>query len=320
MSIDKTDLEDETTEDNFIIEMINDWLQDYQPKPKKTRARVPPADFWSSPWGILISNPVVEDPKSKEGKSFRRRFRVPFPLFKEILLPLCIEHQIFNHNRRSRIPVEAKLLSSLRILGRDSCADDVAELLQNVIGESHVYTIFKQFIFGMATKVFPSVVIIASPDSPDYLRQVMEIYQRIGLPGCCGSLDATRISWGMCPKEIRFDCIGKESHPCLVFMALVDHSRRVQYVSGYYLGANNDLTLCHNDPFLQRVQHGFLDEIQFEIYDHRGNKIPCKGGYYISDGGMQDCIQFVDPDHHRLSRETVLWSEWVESVRKDVEC
>ena len=129
MSIDKTDLEDETTEDDFVMDMIKDWLEDPQPKPKKIRVRVPSVDFWSSPWGILISNPVVENPKSKEGKSFRRRFRVPFPLFKEILLPLCIQHQIFNSTRRSRIPVEAKILSSLRVLGRDSCADDIAELL-----------------------------------------------------------------------------------------------------------------------------------------------------------------------------------------------
>jgi hypothetical protein len=103
-------------------------------------------------------------------------------------------------------------------------------------------------------------------------------------------------------------------------MALVDHFRKIQYISGYYLGSNNDQTLCHNDPFLLRVQHGFLDNVEFELYDNRGVKFPCKGGYYISDGGMVDCLRFVDPDHHRMLREVVLWSEWVESSRKDVEC
>ena len=38
------------------------------------------------------------------------------------------------------------------------------------------------------------------------------------------------------------------------------------------------------------------------------------------DGGYVDSIAFVDPDKCRMSREAVLWSEWVESVRKDVEC
>jgi hypothetical protein len=29
---------------------------------------------------------------------------------------------------------------------------------------------------------------------------------------------------------------------------------------------------------------------------------------------------FVDPDHHRMTKQAVYWSEWLESVRKDVEC
>jgi hypothetical protein len=29
---------------------------------------------------------------------------------------------------------------------------------------------------------------------------------------------------------------------------------------------------------------------------------------------------FIDPDKHRLQRDQVLGSEWLESVRKDVEC
>jgi hypothetical protein len=44
------------------------------------------------------------------------------------------------------------------------------------------------------------------------------------------------------------------------------------------------------------------------------------GGYVIVDGGYTDHICFIDPDKHRLHRQAVLWSEWVESIRKDVEC
>lgn len=316
----QSDEDEQKEEEKAILLILDDFFHEDEPLQKKKRLRVPSVDFWSSAWGLVISDPSVWDPKSRSGKSFRRRFRVPFPLFKQVLLPLCKQHQFFSSQRHSRIPVEAKVLSALRILGRDSCADAIAELLQNVVGESSVNIIFKQFVIGMTTHVFPFMVKLASADSPDYLREVLATYERLGLPGCCGSLDGTRISWGMCPKEIRFDCIGKESHPTLVFMALVDHNRRVQYISDYYLGSNPDTTLCNNDPFLLRVQHGFLDEIQFEMYDNRGDKIQCKGGYYISDGGMKDCIRFVDPDHHRMARESVLWSEWIESVRKDVEC
>jgi hypothetical protein len=190
-------------------------------------------------------------------------------------------------------------------------------LLQNVVGESAIYTIFKQFITGMTTFVLQEVVI---PADGEYRQRVLDVYGRLGLHGCVGSLDATRIQWGMCPNGERRSCIGKEAHPSLIFMVLVDHFRRVQYISGYYLGCNNDITLCHNDSFLLKLQHGLLDNVEYFLYDERGRKVPCKGGYTVCDGGMLERICFMDPDHLRMTRESVLWSEWIESVRKDVEC
>lgn len=38
------------------------------------------------------------------------------------------------------------------------------------------------------------------------------------------------------------------------------------------------------------------------------------------DGGYTKLGCFIDPMHERLFRDAVLWSEWMESVRKDVEC
>jgi hypothetical protein len=318
---DTEDTDEEELEDQIIFKIFRAAV-DSKKGPKKKRQRFDPASFWDSTWGLLISDPSVNDPTSVLGKRFRRRFRVPFPVFNDILLPLAKKHRFFHKTRQSRIPLAAKVLAALRVLGRDSCADSIAELLQNVIGESTVYTIFQQFVTGMATKVLPHVVKCAVEDVNDieYRNRVAEAYSRLGLPGCLGSLDGTRISWGMCPKSERHNSIGKESHPTLVFMALVDHFRRVQYISGYYLGSNNDLTLCHNDSFLLRVQHGLLDNYEFQLYDERGRGVPCRGGYYISDGGMLNHIRFIDPDHLRMTREAILWSEWVESVRKDVEC
>ena len=96
-----------------------------------------------SRWGLLISNPLTNDPQSKQGKLFRRRFRVPFPVFLEMIQD-CKDKKIFGRGKNSFIPVEIKLLCVLRMLGRDEIADTISELSD--VGESTCNTLFKTFI------------------------------------------------------------------------------------------------------------------------------------------------------------------------------
>ena len=51
---------------------------------------------------------------------------------------------LFKEKNYSKIPIEFKILMSLRILGRDSCADDISEYIN--IGDSTVNHIFKLFL------------------------------------------------------------------------------------------------------------------------------------------------------------------------------
>jgi hypothetical protein len=39
----------------------------------------------SSPWYRMLSDPLVQDPTTREGELFRRRFRIPFPIFQRIV-------------------------------------------------------------------------------------------------------------------------------------------------------------------------------------------------------------------------------------------
>ena len=43
------------------------------------------------------------------------------------------------------------------------------------------------------------------------------------------------------------------------------------------------------------------------------------GGYFITDGGYPTCYGFVNPIVPSYDYHSVVWGEWVESVRKDVE-
>ena len=58
---------------------------------KKRKKRVNKRNYWETDWGQLILSDGVKDPSSYEGKFFKRRFRVPFGLFEEVLIPMCKE-------------------------------------------------------------------------------------------------------------------------------------------------------------------------------------------------------------------------------------
>jgi hypothetical protein len=65
---------------------------------------------------------------------------------------------------------------------------------------------------------------------------------------------------------------------------------------------------------------GGMEHIKYTLYNNVGIPELCSGGYLIVDGGYPKETALVDPIRDHLTREILLWSEWLESVRKDVEC
>ena len=222
-------------EDDLILRLLKMNEEDEAPashKVKRRRTVIPQVNFWETYWGQLISHPNVNNPKAKEGKQFRRRFRLPFPVF-QFLVKLCEEHNIFETIYTTKIPIEAKVLSCLRWLGRDECADSINELSNLLIAESTAYPIFRKFINGMIEKIYPCFV--KFPTGAE-LDKVMQTYAELGLPGAVGSMDCTHVEWMMCPKGERFGAKGKEGYPTLAFQVVVDHNKRVLSCSQYFLG------------------------------------------------------------------------------------
>jgi len=314
---------DSELEDGLCEAIVEKEIKDFLSEPnyfsartKKKRQRYDDErpSFVSVSWSKLIERREVSNPFSRIGKLFRRRFRLPFPLFLK-LVEDCQRHCIFPKTRY--IPVALKVLACLRILGRGSCADEIKELSSEYIGESTVHVIFKQFVKGVSTHLVP--VYIKAPDGP-YLEEILGTYARLGFPGCVGSMDCTHVWWEKCPKKFTFDCTGKEGYPTLAFQVIVDHYRRVSHVSRHFFGASNDKEISNNDAYTVGVMSGTLENIEYYVYNDHGDKVLAKGGYLITDGGYPDKSCFVDPDSNRSTREIVLWSEWLESTRKDVEC
>jgi hypothetical protein len=199
----------------------------------------------------VLQSPEIAEEGSFVNKKFRRRFRIPYRLFKDALVPMCTSANIFLMKYKSFIPIELKILVALRILGRDAKADDIAELSN--VGESTANYIFKTFVREFNKTFLSNYVEFLEGDD---LIRTMETYRVLGTPGAIGSVDCTHVRLQRCPKTLRWLCTGKESYPSLSFHVVVDHFRSILYVGDACFGASSDKTISRNDSLINSFKNG----------------------------------------------------------------
>lgn len=154
---------------------------DYDIHEKRKRLRTCSSfNFSESKWGMLINDERVHDPDSRQGRLFRRRFRLPYQLFTH-LVKVCKMHNILKMTDpvKQRIPIEFKILVALRILGRGTLADDVAEM--SGIGTSTAYEIFHTFIENFCLLKDQYIQI----PKENYLQKVLTPYEKLGATWMC---------------------------------------------------------------------------------------------------------------------------------------
>lgn len=282
---------------------------------KIKRTRRGKVDLWDSEWGRLLRHDNTMIPGTFEYKKFRLRFRVPFPLFKYRLIPAIQGAKIFNKKRKSYIPTEFKVMIALRIIGRDTDCDTASEL--SGVPKSTCRTILEQFCEGFVENFYGDFVFYPNGSERD---KIMETFSKVGFPGAMGSMDVTHFRWLACPKGEYNFCKGKYPFPTLAVQALVDHNRRILFLSDLYDGRENDKNITANEDFTYDIMNGKFNRVKYKLYDTEGVARWCEGGYIIVDGGYQNISCFVDPLHDANGHKEVHWSEFLESVRKDVEC
>jgi Plant transposon protein len=278
-------------------------------------------DYAQSCWGRMLDNPRTQDPSdAKGGKLFRLRFRVPFPLF-ECLVQMTRVNAWFSERKdaagRSAAPLELKILGVLRVLGRGYCFDGIEELC--FISREVIRTFFHAWCERFSKKYFP--IYCNPPTTQEEIQRTLAVYNRLGFPGCIGSTDCVHIIWERCPVGERFLHKGKEGFPTLSYEVTVDHSSKIIAVTNGFPGATNDLTIVRFDGFVTEIHDGVrYSDVTYPMLNLRGEEYIEKGAWLLVDGGYHKwrCLQ-CPLKHSAIPRET-LWSEWAETVRKDVEC
>lgn len=111
-------------EEILAVHAITSWIDEYDwnfMSTRKRRRQCIKTDLWNSPWGKMLQDPQVLIPGTRIERLFRRRFRVPHRMFTDVIVPTCKEKNIFGVSKTKSIPIEFKILLSLRILGNIKC-------------------------------------------------------------------------------------------------------------------------------------------------------------------------------------------------------
>jgi hypothetical protein len=280
------------------------------------RNREEKPNLWESSFGILLNAPEIEDPSSKYGRLFRTRYRLPYILFRH-LVSVCGKDQrnIFRTSNNSYIPIEFKIMVALKILGKGLDLESASE--ESRIPLATCYSIFKSFCHGFVDEFYDEFVFFPQGEQ---IQKVNDTYSKVGFPGACGSMDVTHLRWDACPKDMTNFYKGRYPYPTVATQAIVDHNRRILYLSELFHGKENDKTITVNDPFCVSVIHGKLSQVEYCLYNEHGQRTRAHGGYFIVDGGYQNIACFVDPLSDAITLSEIKWSEYLTSVRKDVEC
>lgn len=175
---------------------------------------------------------------------------------------------------------------------------------------------FKDFLAQFVEKYEDTFIKL--PTEKEDVDKVLAMYARLGLSGCIGSMDCTHIHWEKCPVWLYNECKGKYQWPTLAIEAIVDHNRRFMSISPAFPGANNDINIAYADKTLQKIVGGLYHNYDFVVHTAEGDR-RVQGLYLITDGGYIEwrCLMYPEKDPCLAIKR---YSEWLESVRKDVEC
>ncbi len=155
------------------------------------------------------------------------------------------------------------------------------------------------------------------------LRECEHAYRIAGFPGCIGSTDATHIALEKISFKIRQSHLGfKTAATTRTYNLTVNHKRQILHTTTGHPGRWNNKTLARFDHFLDELRKGGFDEqITFDLLDKSGEKTVCmKGAYVIVDNGYLEWSSTIPPFKNSSSRSEIRFSQWLESLHKDVEC
>ena len=276
----------------------------------------PRRDPRCSMWWEYVLGGTWADPSSRDGKSFRARFRTTHEFF--INLVVQAKELFPNHEKRDALgrrpgPIELKVLGVLRVLGRGVCFGDCQE--GTFVNKETHRLFFHAFVNKFSRKYYS--VYCRGPGNEADLESSMSEYTSAGFPGCLGSTDGVHVSWDRCHAQQKMLHTGKEKYPTVAYNVTVNHRRWIMAVSRGFFGSYNDKTIVKYDSFINDIRNRKkYQDYRFDLRRRDGTISAISGAWILCDGGYHRwrCLQC--PSRDGSSGAERKWSKWAESLRK----
>jgi len=274
---------------------------------------------------------------------FRRRFRLPYEQFLEIVAMASVSPILARWHPGNTdaigapcAPIELLVLASPRYIGRGWTFDDLEEC--TAISEEVLRVFFHRFIeFGGTTlfdKYVTSILLDNSLSEEQILERANDLtkeFTQAGFNGCIGSTDACHVASERISNNVRQSHLSfKLPYTSRTYNMTVSHRRKILCTTTGHPARWNDKTLITFDELAcALLQEGkgaakSLQKFPFWLYgfdkDGHIEKQKYKGAWLIVDNGFQAWVVLVPPSKVSISRKEIRWSQWLESLRKDVEC
>jgi hypothetical protein len=181
---------------------------------------------------------------------------------------------------------------------------------------------------------------VQMPQTTTDLRNCESEYAVAGFPGFIGSTDATHIPLDKVTAPFRQAHIGYKSGSettTRTYNLTVNHRHQILHTTSGHPGRWNDKTLIRFDTFMADLRDGAFDEMMdFTLQRTETNNtadvtagnennddiedVRIKGAYVIVDNGYLRWPTTIPPMKNTCNRSELRFSQWLESLRKDVEC
>lgn len=284
----------------------------------------PTMSLW---YNIYVEHPNLERPRFHN--RFRRRFRMPHASYLELLAKVT-ESPLFERWKPGKTdavgnpctPLSLLLLAALRYLGRGWTFDDLAE--STAISEDVVRVFFHKFIEFGSTTLFDQYVFF--PKTVEEAERQSSEYAKAGLPGAVGSMDATHVLVEKVRHSLRQSHLGaKLNSTARTYNIVCNHRRRILSTTSGHPSRWNDKTIVKFDTNVMNLYNGeALNDVPFRLYQYDSNgrvtQEDLVGAWILVDNGYHNWSITIPPLKHSTSRKEIRFSEWLESMRKDVEC
>lgn len=273
-----------------------------------------------------INNPPVDDPRFH--KEFRNRFRIPHAQFIELCERLKV-HPLFERwTKPDALGLEPKpigllILSSLKYLGRGLTFDDCFDA--TAISNETIRTFFHVFITWGSTDFFDEMV--KMPTTAADVEPHLPEFTKAGMDGAIGSTDATHVPmWNCYYSHKHLHTGGKIKHmPARTYNVTCNHRRKILYTTKGHPARWNDKTLIWHDRLVSGIKENkILQDHTFELLERDKDGVVSsqkyRGPWVLTDNGYLSWSCTMAPIKQPYTYDQKRWSEWVESMRKDVEC